>query len=123
MLLERKISLKDERDKLRKVLDELVNYCFSLNIKDLNIDLKINKDYSQIAIKAFCESIENSKLEKLRSALNNQRQKEIEEYYWPLMGSDHASFELDLLGSFVDNASVYYENNYLNIVVKRIIRK
>lgn len=113
--------MKDERDKLVKVLDELMNFCFDIGMDDLKIDFKINKSKGTVNIKGPCSNPPYEKLEKLEDALNDTRQPEFEEYYWPLMGGEHGYPEIELLGTFIDEGYVRYENNHLEIFILRKI--
>lgn len=113
--------MKDERDKLVKVLDELMNFCFSLGMNDLKIDFKLEKTKGEINIEGPCEDAPCDTLKSLEDALNDTRQPEFEEYYWPLMGGEHGYLEIELLGTFIDEGTVLFEDNYLKIYILRKI--
>lgn len=111
--------MKDERDKLVKVLDELMNFCFSLGMNDLKIEFNINTEYGSISIEGECDSPPLDKLESLEYALNDTRQPEFEEYYWPLIGGEHGYPEIELLGTFIDEGKVTFKDNHLKIYTFR----
>ena len=111
--------MKDERDKLIKVLDELINFCFNLNMHDLKMDFKINSDYGEVNIEGPCKAAPIDQLEQLEDAFNAARQPEFEEYYWPLIGAEHGYPQIELLGTFVDRGTVIFKDNYLKIYVLR----
>lgn len=113
--------MKNERDKLVKVLDELMNFCFSLDMNDLKIDFNINDSQGVINIEGPCKSAPIDKLESLENALNDTRQPEFEEYYWPLIGGDHGYPEIELLGTFIDEGKVVFKDKYLKIYIVRKI--
>ncbi len=113
--------MKDERDKLVKVLDELMNFCFSLDMNDLDIKFNIDKTKATINIEGPCKDAPLDKLQSLEDAFNDTRQPEFEEYYWPLMGGEHGYPEIELLGTFIDWGKITYENNYLKMCIIRKI--
>lgn len=111
--------MKDERDKLVKVLDELMNFCFGLNMNDLKIDFSLDMTGGTINIEGPCEEAPLDKLQSLEDALNDTRQPEFEEYYWPLMGCEHGYPEIELLGTFIDEGTVSFKDKYLKIYIFR----
>lgn len=111
--------MKDERDKLVKVLDEFMNFCFSLGMNDLKIEFNINTEYGTISIEGECDSAPLDKLESLEDAFNDTRQPEFEEYYWPLIGGEHGYPEIELLGTFIDEGKVTFKDNHLKIYTFR----
>lgn len=111
--------MKDERDKLVKVLDELINFCFTLDMHDLKIDFKINNEYGEVTLEGPCESPPLDQFQQLEDAFNATRQPEFEEYYWPLIGGDHSYPQIELLGTFIDEGSIIFEDNYLKIYILR----
>lgn len=111
--------LKDERDKLVKVLDELMNFCFSLDMNDLKIEFNIDMTKGVINLEGPCESAPLDKLQSLEDAFNDTRQPEFEEYYWPLMGGEHGYPEIELLGTFIDEGKVTFKDKYLTIYILR----
>lgn len=115
--------MRIERDKLIKVLDELMNFCFSLGMNDLKIGFDIDNSRGVINIEGPCKSAPISKLQSLEDAFNDARQPEFEEYYWPLIGGDHGYPEIELLGTFIDEGEVTFEDNYLKIYIVRKIHK
>lgn len=115
--------MKDERDKLVKVLDELMNFCFSLDMNNLEIYFNIDPTGGTINIEGPCESAPLDKLQSLEDALNDTRQPEFEEYYWPLMGGEHGYPEIELLGTFIDSGKVEFKNKFLKIHIVRKIHK
>lgn len=113
--------MKDERDKLVKVLDELMNFCFSLDMNDLKIEFNISKTEGTINIEGPCQAAPIDQLQDLEDAFNDTRQPEFEEYYWPLMGGEHGYPEIELLGTFIDKGKVTFEDNYLKMCIIRKI--
>lgn len=111
--------MKDERDKLVKVLDELMNFCFDLGMNDLKIDFHINNEFGTLDIEGKCTFAPLDKLKALEEAFNDERQPEFEEYYWPLIGGEHGYPEIELLGTFIDEGKVTFKDNYLKIYILR----
>lgn len=111
--------MKDERDKLVKVLDELMNFCFSLDMNSLEIYFNLDITGGIIHIEGPCEKAPLDKLKALEDAFNNPRKAEFEEYYWPLMGGEHSYPEVELLGTFIDSGKVEFKNKFLKIHIVR----
>ena len=65
----------------------------------------------------------NDEISSLNDVLNIQRQCEVEEFYWELMGDDSHEDELFLVGSMVDKATVNKIDKDLHIVMYRCLTK
>lgn len=115
--------MKDEKDKLVKVLDELMNFCFALGMNKLKIDFDIDSTRGIINVEGPCEDAPLDKLQSLEDAFNDTRQPEFEEYYWPLMGGEHGYPEIELLGTFIDEGKVEFKDKYLKMYIVRKINK
>ena len=64
--------------------------------------------------------MKEDEINNLSEFLNIQRQYEIEEYYWGLMGETSDEDELFLVGSMIDSATLEIKNDNLYI---KLIRK
>jgi len=114
--------LTNERNKVSKILSELVNYFFSNSIHDL--DIKVNYSTNSLVIEVSGKSIDEPKeMGKLNEILSSPRQAELEEYYWGLLGTNNSKQELYLLGALVDSGKVKYKNGFLTISIERNFSK
>ncbi|MFP4457183.1 MAG: hypothetical protein ACOCRO_10060 [Halanaerobiales bacterium] len=110
--------MTNERNKVSKILSELVSYYFSNNVTDIDI----NVNYSSLGLKIKLSGKSDSEpkeLDKLNEILKSSRQTELEEYYWGLLGTNNSKQELYLLGSLVDDGEVKYENGILKMSISR----
>ena len=90
---------------------------------DINVHIKRNSELSTITIIDHNSTYPNDEIPSLNDVLNIQRQCEIEEFYWELMGDDSHEDELFLVGSMVDKATVDKINDDLHIVMYRYLGK
>ncbi|WP_157047329.1 hypothetical protein [Alkaliphilus metalliredigens] len=111
--------MKQERMRSRKILDELMSFCFKVGVKDIHVDFKDGEENVMIHVEGKSQEIPIEELENLKSLLQVQRQDQIEGYYWGLAGENDHYQELPLVGMMIDEADVQYDNQQLNITVYR----
>lgn len=111
--------MKFKKEKLIKLMNELVNFCLGIGMKDLDISFKSHDDRGEITVSGYAENPPMDELEDLQEILNAPRQEELEEYYWVLVGDGHGMQELEMVGILVDNGSITYENHILTIYICR----
>ena len=111
--------MKYKREKLIKIMNELVNFCLYINMNDLKIDFSCHEDEGKISIEGYCDNPPMERLEDLEHILNSPRQEELEGYYWNLVGDGHGYTELEMVGVLVDSGLISYEENILKISVTR----
>ncbi len=102
-----------------KLVNELMNFYFSVGIKSVQVKVEHDKRKTEICITGEIEDISLKQLEDLEMSLNTAREKQVEEYYWELAGENNQSQELSLVGMMIDKAEVNYENNELMIKIAR----
>lgn len=108
-----------KREKLMKIMNELVNFVMQINIEEFNVDFSFNKGIVRISVEGYCEDPPMEKLKQLEKILNLPRQEELEELYWSLMGDCHEEEHLEMIGVMVDSGRVSYEDNMVRISVYR----
>ena len=111
--------MRYKREKLIKIMNELVNFCLHINMKDLKIEFSCHDDLGEISVEGYCSNPPLERLDDLEHILNSPRQEELEEYYWNLVGDGHGHQELEMVGTLVDSGSIKYENNILTISISR----
>ena len=94
--------MKYKREKLIKIMNELVNFCLHINMRDLKIHLNYNEYMGEISVECYCANPPMERLEDLEYILNSPRQEELEEYYWNLVGDGHGNNELEMVGTLVE---------------------
>lgn len=103
-----------------KLISELADFVFKAGADEFVVDFKEKDKEIKISIESKIENLDLSYLETLKG-LNTNRQSEVEEYYWELVGESNTSQELTLVGMMIDKAEYSYENDILKITVYRHI--
>lgn len=110
--------MKGEKDKILKIMNELVCFFFSLNIHNPRIAIDMLDSHSEVSVEGAYEKPDYKKLNRFSELVSISRQDDYDEYYWNLAGNSKYP-ELILLGTLVDSANVEYENNLLKITLIR----
>lgn len=111
--------MQNEVKKITKLVDEVTSLLMRSGSSDIDIKIKRDGSLSTITIVDHNSSYPNEEIASLNDVLNIQRQCEVEEFYWELMGDDSHEDELFLVGSMVDKATVNKIDNDLHIVMHR----
>lgn len=115
--------MQHEVKKLTRLVDEVTSLLMRNGSNDINVHIKRDFDSSNITIIDYNSPYPDKEIASLNDVLNIQRQCEIEEFYWELMGDDSHEDELFLVGSMVDKATVNKIDNDLHIVMYRCSTK
>lgn len=115
--------MKNEVKKITKLIDEVTSLLMRNGSNDINVHIKRDADLSTITIIDYNSGYPNDEIASLNDVLNIQRQCEVEEFYWELMGDDSHEDELFLVGSMVDKATVNKIDKDLHIVMHRSLTK
>lgn len=94
--------MKEENAKLTHIVEELTHYFLKLHALDVTSHIKILDDYTEIEVHAKDLTLTPMKLKDIRAKFNSPRQKEVEGYYWELVGGEHEEPELGLVSTMVD---------------------
>lgn len=110
------------KQKIIRIVDELITLCYTMNCRDFNVDVKIQEGKELICLKAYIDDVNEKNLNDIKKLLNFPRTHELEEYYWNLPGNDLSTNELNLVGMMIDDAIVNYdkESNLLQIELTRL---
>ncbi len=112
-------EMRDEIRKINKLVDEMTSLLMKRCSSEIDVKIKRENPNVVITIIDYNTTYSSFEIEELRSVLNIQRQCEVEEFYWELMGDDNKGDELFLVGSMIDFASVEKVDNNLEIVMHR----
>lgn len=112
-----KHNVKHKREKQIKIMNELVNFCFTIHMKDLTINFSYHDDKGEISVEGYCIDPPIERLQDLEYILNSPRQEELEEYYWNLVGDGNEHQELEMIGTLVDRGSINYKDSILKISI------
>ena len=107
--------MQNEVKKITRLVDEVTSLLMRSGSNDINVRIKRDSELSTITI--------IDEISSLNDVLNIQRQCEVEEFYWELMGDDSHEDELFLVGSMVDKATVNKIDKDLHIVMYRCLTK
>jgi len=115
-----KNKMHNEIQKTTKIIDEFTSLLMKKGTTEIDIKLRKDEDCTTIYITDYNTSMNEEEINTLSEFLNFQRQTEIEEYYWGLMGETSDEDELFLVGSMLDSATLEIKNGNLYI---ELIRK
>src|SRR5665647_534742 len=98
--------MQHEAKKITLIVNELLTVLLLDGSSEIDIKiLKQNQRTEIIMVQHQC-CHDDRFIERLRYNLNTQRQKEVEGYYWQLVGENDNGDELYLVGTMVDQAIV-----------------
>ncbi|WP_018247755.1 hypothetical protein [Orenia marismortui] len=103
--------MKHEKMKIIKILDEILSFSFNNKANDIDINIKIKDQQTIITFKDNSKNLNQNKLEEIEEMLNIDKQPEIEEYYWELIGQNDYCDELSVVGLMIDKATINYQPN------------
>jgi len=82
--------MKCEKDKVLKVMNELVCFFFSLDIDSPRITITKFDTHVSIFVEGYYPNPDLKKLERFNELVSTSRQDDYDEYYWNLAGSSHS---------------------------------
>lgn len=103
------------------ILDELMKLFLKLGCTSIEVNFDIEKEENIIKVRGKYDTKHKEHLESLQTSLNCGRNLELEECYWSITGSaeiDQGS-ELYVVGSMLDSCTVFYDEEYLEILAYR----
>lgn len=117
--------MKKQTSKLLRIMNELMRFYFSLGLEHISIDFNPTGKVASIRLTGkcsdrpdgTCSTLPFDELEDINIKLNSPRQKELEDYYWSLVGGPHKYEQLDLLGSLVDEGNIQLVDDHLVLEV------
>ncbi len=86
--------------KIGKIIDELTTYLLRKNVKNISIEIKCFEHKDKIVF-TFCDATDEL-LNILKETLTQERDEQLEEYGWELLGENDCSGELNLIGMLID---------------------
>lgn len=111
--------MKYDIQKISKITEEIMDFFFTNSAQKINISVE-NTDHAYIIEVWSCNvKCTEEKIMIFNELLNVQRQREMEEYYWQLAGSDLDGEEYNLVGMMIDEAEVDFKNPELRVKLTR----
>lgn len=95
-----------EKQKIARIANALVEYFLSHNAKGLTLSILEDEKQISILLQIGQVTLSNKSMDELKHYLYMERQEEMEEYYWHLLGNDSETEEISLIGMMVDEATV-----------------
>ena len=112
--------MRHEMKKIGRIIDELITALLIEDTNALDIKIKTNSEKTMIAIVDYNTHYSQEEIQRLDQLLNQQRQHEIEEYYWQLAGETDEGDELVLLSAMIDHAVVEIKDGNLHMQIIRV---
>ncbi|MEW9097197.1 MAG: hypothetical protein AB2417_19130 [Clostridiaceae bacterium] len=100
--------MSNSKQKILRIVDELLTLCYSINCKKFNVNVELLDDKCILHLKGYVDNIDIERIDDIKKSLNVPRAHELEEYYWNLPGNDLSNTELNLVGRMIDEAIVNY---------------
>ncbi|WP_207694968.1 hypothetical protein DOK67_0002725 [Enterococcus sp. DIV0212c] len=108
-----------ERDKAKRIVDELLTYFFSNDIEEIRIGVDFTPEGFYIEIQGKTDEEPENVLH-LLNLLNTPRDLSIESYYDELLGiTHHEEEDYHLLGLMIDEAEISFDTSIFTIKVFR----
>lgn len=114
--------MHNEIGKVTKLIDEIISELMRNGSDEIDVKVKRSKESSTIYITDYNTKYIDDEIEQLSKILNVDRQCEIEEYYWGLVGNDNGGDELFLVGTMIDDAEVTKIGDNLYIKMVRVCK-
>lgn len=111
--------MRFKKEKLIKIMNELVNFCLQIKMEELDIKFICKENEEVITVSGYAENPPLDRLNDLETILNAPRQQELEEYYWGLVGNGCGYQELEMVGILVDSGRIDYKDKILTIHIER----
>ena len=108
-----------EAKKISRILDELSTYFLLKDPKKLNISIDNLTDCRTISFEVHGVEYSEEEILDMMTILNEPRQREVEAYYWSLVGESSDDSELSLIGMMIDTAEIRFENSILYVDLNR----
>ncbi len=103
--------------KIGKIVDELVTYLLRKNCRNIKISIECSSDNDKIVF-TFCDATD-ALLNLLKETLTQDRNEQLEEYGWELLGENDCSGELNLIGMLIDKCEFKSIGKYTQITMYR----
>lgn len=106
--------MKSEKDKILKIMNELVCFFFKLKIMSPHIDICREDSKTRIVVEGEYKEPDYKEIRRFEEIMNQFREETVEEYYWNLAG--HSEYpEITVIATLVESFKVKYENERLRI--------
>jgi uncharacterized protein YjaG (DUF416 family) len=111
--------MRHEIKKICKIVDELTTLLLKEDTNEVDFKIKKTDIDTTIYITDYNTKYQQADVEDLKQCLNVQRQHEVEEYYWQLVGECDNDSELTVIGAMIDKAEIELRDGNLYMVLVR----
>lgn len=113
--------MRHEIKKICKIVDELTTILLREDTNEVDFKIIRNTEETKIIIRDYDTHYTEKEVEIFLECFNVQRQHEIEEYYWQLVGECDQDSELTVIGAMIDEATVELKdgNLYMELVRRK----
>ncbi|MBN2795179.1 MAG: hypothetical protein JXR88_07220 [Clostridia bacterium] len=110
--------MRHEVKKICRIVDELTTLLLKEDTNEVDFKIKREKDRTVISIVDYRTTYTAEDVQEFSACFDVQRQHEVEEYYWQLVGESDGDAELTVIGTMIDEASVTLKdgNMYIELV-------
>ena len=120
MLSGRKIiKVKHEIKRISRIIDELTTFFLKEDTDKIEIRVEKSENKTVISIVDHDTCFDETYIEKMADVLKRERQREVEEYYWQLVGEMDEDYELLLVGVMTDEVEIKKIKGNLHIELVR----
>ncbi len=112
--------MKHEIKKICKIIDEMTTLLLRDDTNTVDFKIKKMDDRTVISIVDYDTNYSEKEVNDLIECFNVQRQREVEEYYWQLVGECDNDSELTIIGVMIDSASIEVRDNNMYIELVRM---
>ncbi len=111
--------MKHKKQRISKMVDELINFFFAIGATSINVDVQDEPERFVLTLKCNYVEKHKEKINKLIHHLECPKQEEMEEYYWELAGDCDVDTELTLIGMMTDDVEIDINENTIELVLYR----
>lgn len=113
--------MKNNKLRISRIVDELMNYFFSLGATNISVNINEDEKGHRIFFKCNCGNCAKEKIEEVSKLLKCGKNEEMEEYYWALTGECDSDSELSLVGMMTDEQEInFIPGDGVEIILYRI---
>jgi hypothetical protein len=111
--------MRHEIKKICKIVDELTTLLLQEDTNEVDFKIKKTDNDTTIYITDYNTKYKQADVDDLKQCLNVQRQHEVEEYYWQLVGECDNDSELTVIGAMIDKAEIELRDGNLYMILVR----
>ncbi len=101
-----------------KIVDEILLYLLKNDHDEVSINIK--REHDEVFITFKCTKLSDEIIKSLDKYINKERELEMEEYGWELMGESDGQSDLSMVGLLIDNLTI--DNSNPDYTVLSLVR-